>query len=167
VRLEDLIQRYIKCDSVRVRELVQELWSGYGQILRVELTNAPYESIIVKQVDLKGVDSHPRGWDTDNSHKRKLRSYEVEWTWYKEYAHKATRSIIPAFLGSETTSEHKVLLMEDLDVSGYPLKKTNATLSEVKSCLTWLAKFHGKFMGTTPKGLWPIGTYWHLDTRPD
>ena len=26
---------------------------------------------------------------------------------------------------------------------------------------------HAAFMGKQPEGLWEIGTYWHLDTRPD
>jgi len=38
---------------------------------------------------------------------------------------------------------------------------------EVKACLKWLACFHGKFLNVEPKGLWQIGTYWHLATRPD
>ena len=33
--------------------------------------------------------------------------------------------------------------------------------------LSWLAHFHATFMGKNPEGLWKIGTYWHLDTRPD
>ena len=35
------------------------------------------------------------------------------------------------------------------------------------SCLHWLAHFHAKFLNSTGTGLWPQGTYWYLDTRPD
>lgn len=38
---------------------------------------------------------------------------------------------------------------------------------EIRACLSWLAHFHALFLGVTPEGLWPVGTYWHLETRPD
>jgi thiamine kinase-like enzyme len=37
----------------------------------------------------------------------------------------------------------------------------------MKACLKWLANFHATFMGKEPSGLWAVGTYWHLETRPD
>lgn len=34
--------------------------------------------------------------------------------------------------------------------------------------LAWLAQFHARFLGgPLPAGVWPVGTYWHLDTRRD
>lgn len=38
---------------------------------------------------------------------------------------------------------------------------------EIKACLSWLAHFHALFLSVVPEGLWPVGTYWHLETRPD
>ena len=38
---------------------------------------------------------------------------------------------------------------------------------EIRVCLSWLAHFHALFLGLDPEGLWPVGTYWHLETRPD
>ena len=61
---------------------VQSLWSGYGSIERIGLEDANYSSVIVKHVQPES-GSHPRGWNTDLSHQRKLKSYEVETNWYK------------------------------------------------------------------------------------
>ena len=33
-------------------------------------------------------------------------------------------------------------------------------------CLAWLAQFHASYLGKVPDGLWEVGTYWHLATRP-
>ena len=32
--------------------------------------------------------------------------------------------------------------------------------------MAWLAKFHASYLGKSPDGLWEVGTYWHLETRP-
>ena len=56
--------------------------------------------------------------------------------------------------------------MEDLDAAGFPQRGLYDD-SGVESCLTWLAHFHGKFLHKVPTGLWDVGTYWHLETRPD
>jgi len=56
--------------------------------------------------------------------------------------------------------------MEDLDEAGYPLRKSVVTWEEIAACLAWLAKFHASYLGKIPNGLWEVGTYWHLETRP-
>jgi Ser/Thr protein kinase RdoA (MazF antagonist) len=30
----------------------------------------------------------------------------------------------------------------------------------------WLADFQKSYLGESPTGLWPVGSYWHLNTRP-
>jgi thiamine kinase-like enzyme len=59
------------------------------------------------------------------------------------------------------------MVLEDLDSSGYPARKNTVNDAEIQTCLNWLAHFHAIFIGEKPAGLWNIGTYWHLDTRPD
>ncbi|MBT6230121.1 MAG: DUF1679 domain-containing protein, partial [Candidatus Scalindua sp.] len=59
------------------------------------------------------------------------------------------------------------MVFEDLDASGFPVRKSSVFLIEMQVCLKWLANLHALFMGREPAGLWPVGTYWHLDTRPD
>ena len=47
------------------------------------------------------------------------------------------------------------------------MRKSNLSTDEAAGVLRWLACFHAKHLGVKPKGLWKIGTYWHLDTRQD
>ena len=54
---------------------IQSLWSGYGSIVRYGLNDASIQSVVVKHVSLPETVAHPRGWHTDLSHQRKLKSY--------------------------------------------------------------------------------------------
>lgn len=146
-------------------EVIQDLWSGYGKILRIELQNAPLKSVIVKHVQLPKSDNHPQDWNTDIGHQRKLNSYEVETNWYRTYSSQS-KGRLPHCLAIET-HEHEVLMaLEDLDSAGFPLRKTAVTWEEIKPCLAWLAQFHTSYLGQNPTGLWEVGTYWNLETRP-
>ena len=65
---------------------IQSLWSGYGEIVRLELAGSAYPSAVLKHIKLPEVGKHPRGWNTDLSHQRKIFSYRVEAHWYQYYA---------------------------------------------------------------------------------
>jgi thiamine kinase-like enzyme len=69
-------------------------------------------------------------------------------------------------IGSYSEGQNHWIVLEDLNTH-YPLRKYDLNLDEVKVCINWLANFHATFLQREPKGLWPIGTYWHLNTRPD
>ncbi|MCF8059931.1 MAG: ecdysteroid 22-kinase family protein [Bacteriovoracaceae bacterium] len=139
-------------------QLIQELWSGYGELNRVLLDNGP---VILKLINLF---NPPQS--TNIGHSRKKNSYKVETTWYQNYNSSIEGAILPKHIGSGHTEKHQYLILEDLkSKSFYPRSKVN--WSEVKNCLNWLAHFHRTFLGTRPQGLWPIGTYWHLETRPE
>lgn len=149
-------------------ELIQSLWSGYGEILRCELLGSKVSSVVVKLIKPSQNSDHPRGWNTDMSHNRKVKSYEVEEAWYKEWAKKCnSKCRVPQCFAIDTCDDEVVVILEDLNSSGFPARKSYVSSFEVKSCLGWLAEFHSIFMGIKPKSLWEQGTYWHLDTRPD
>lgn len=125
-------------------------------------------SVVVKHVRLPGSHRHPRGWNTDRSHQRKLRSYQVETAWYERYASSCDENCrLPACLAVEQHPEETLMVLEDLDASGFAGRRLRTNVEGMFSCLRWLAHFHARFMGVSPAGLWEVGTYWHLGTRPD
>jgi hypothetical protein len=159
-----LLQR-TGASSLFEKEVIQELWSGYGKIMRVGLVNASVESVVVKHVKLPIYKNHPRGWNTDIGHQRKLKSYKVEAAWYETYSiNSAAR--LPKCLAIETQDDEMLMVLEDLDEAGYPLRKTALIWEEIAQCLAWLAKFHASYLRKVPNGLWEVGSYWHLKTRP-
>ena len=57
--------------SLFEKEMIQELWSGYGKIMRVGLENASVDSVVIKHVQMPIDKNHPRGWNTDIGHQAK------------------------------------------------------------------------------------------------
>mgnify|MGYP000901321099 CR=1 FL=1 len=148
--------------------VIQSLWSGYGSIVRYGLKGAALESVVVKHVSLPEGVAHPRGWNTDLSHQRKLKSYEVETAWYRDWSARCGAGCrVPKCLALESVEHELIIVMEDLDTAGFDVRLTSVGAVEMHACLSWLANFHATFMGAKPTGLWASGTYWHLETRPD
>ena len=149
--------------SVRKGERIQSLWSGYGEIFRVHLTGADVTSAIVKWVQPP---ARLRG--SDASHARKCRSYHVETAWYRTLGKQCDDACrVPVLLDSQVSGYQWQLLLEDLDVAGFPERRHAPKAVEIDRCLAWLAAFHARFLGVAPNGLWKTGTYWHLATRAD
>lgn len=162
------IAALLSVERVDVEETLQTLWSGYGEILRVRCTGGEVESAIVKRIEVPSTVSHPRGWTTERSHARKLRSYQVEQCWYQDWAPLCDeRCRAPCCFGSFEADGVQWIVLEDLDAAGFGLRKEALSFEEAEPCLRWLAAFHAKFLGARPGQLWPVGTYWHLATRPD
>jgi thiamine kinase-like enzyme len=131
-----------------MEELIQNLWQGYGTLKRVSQNGT---TVIKKEIAFP-----------PNPHPRKVKSYQVENYWYQNYNKKIEHAYYPRHI----KSSEGLLVLEDLETLGfYP--KQEVSWDEVKLCLKWLAHFHKSFMNVEPEGLWNIGTYWHLKTRPD
>lgn len=166
--LADFVLRSTGAEAIAGTQVVQELWSGYGQIVRCQLTGSLVESVILKHVRWPDERSHPRGWTTDRSHERKLKSYRIETAWYERFAQSCSNACrVPECLAVEQRSDGVLLLLEDLNAAGFAVRRRSVNDVEINACLSWLANFHATFMGEPPDGLWPVGTYWHLETRPD
>lgn len=169
--MKDHFEKYLldstKAKSCIKTEVIQSLWSGYGEISRYELHDCQIESVVIKHIDLSKVGVHPGGWNTNKSHQRKVKSYQVETIWYEQWSHKCQKECkVPQFLGTYQSGEEQWIILEDLNAH-YPTRRSRIQLNEVKVCLRWLANFHALFLEKKPEGLWKKGTYWHLDTRPD
>ena len=122
----------------------------------------------VKHIKPKGGFDHPRGWGTNLSHQRKLKSYKVESYWYESVAGKCNNHCrVPECYGVYESDEESLIILEDLDAAGFSGRKHSLSEKDLKNCISWLANFHARFMHHSSEGLWEQGTYWHLDTRPD
>ena len=163
-QLENILLSSTNSDSIKKVELIQKLWSGYGSLKRVVFKD---HSVILKLIKFPNETNHPRGWNTDISHERKARSYEVEMSWYQHFNQPIKHAKIPSLIQQgELKGKEKFLILEDITSSGISPKGTIST-TQIKLCLKWLAKFHSHYLNAEPRHLWPIGPYWHLDTRPD
>jgi len=168
MHLPSIIRQATGASDIELIEVIQELWSGYGTIRRYRLIGADREQVVVKHVHFAGQKDHPRGWNTDRSHLRKLRSYAVETAWYAGWSARCEVSCrVPQCLSLQTQNDETLIVLEDLDESGFSGRRDRVSETEIVACLRWLANFHATFMGCEPQGLWQQGTYWHLDTRPD
>ncbi len=166
--LERSIVEATSAQSLGQVEVVQELWGGYGKLQRVAVVGGQVDSVIVKEVQPSQEREHPRGWGTDVGKTRKLRSYQVESQWYENYAMRCSAGCrVPACLFVRSYDGNVCIVMEDLDVSGFARRCQKVGERESKACLAWLAQFHATFLGVEPEGLWQIGTYWNLGTRPE
>lgn len=148
--------------------VIQSLWSGYGQIVRLGLSGGAHPSVVLKHIKLPDAGKHPRGWNTGLSHQRKIRSYQVEAHWYQHYAAQCSSDcMVPVCLAVNAEACETILVLTDLDVVGFDLRKNSVEIHDIHACLDWLANFHATFLDSEADGLWECGTYWHLDTRPD
>lgn len=147
-------------------EEVQELWSGYGKILRYGLSGSDMMSVIVKNVCLPERSGQSKVKNI--SFERKLKSYKVEMAFYENWSQRCGDGCrIPKHYALEWQNNEFLMVFEDLDTAGFNRRMRSVGWKEMQLCLRWLANFHATFMGEKPEKLWSKGTYWHLDTRSD
>jgi hypothetical protein len=164
---KDYLLKTTQSSTCEETEIIQSLWSDYGRISRYQLDDLPLNTVVVKFIALNQSTEHPKGWNTDYSHNRKVKSYQVETHWYKKWNHLCLPNCrVPKFIGSFSKGKDQWIILEDLNAN-FPVRKHQLEFSEVKVCLKWLANFHVTFLNHNPSGLWKVGTYWHLKTRPD
>ncbi len=72
--LEQVILRLTGARELHKLADIQTLWSGYGMISRYQLVGTDRHRVVVKQIALHQPSQHPRGWNSDLSHQRKVQS---------------------------------------------------------------------------------------------
>ncbi len=165
---QDFVLHSTRASAISSQHVIQTLWSGYGEVVRVELVGTDLSSAVLKYIVLPSEAVHPRGWNTDRSHARKIKSYAVEMHWYRDWSERCgQRCRVAQCYAATAAVDESVIVLEDLNAAGFPQRKSDLDRQGVKLCLSWLANFHATFMGARPEGLWQTGTYWHLETRPD
>jgi hypothetical protein len=171
-RIHDAVLSVWPNATVTQLDTLQSLWSNYGAVVRVHLQHAfcngaALNSVVAKVISPPENATHPRGWHSQASQQRKLRSYQVERHFYQRYANACSDSHrVPYCFGSDGSGGDVVLLLEDLDI-GYPRREDRLDTASVRHCLQWLASFHAHFLGTSDAELWERGGYWYLATRSD
>jgi len=150
-------------NSVNLQEVITSLWSGCGEIARYKLDE---KSCVVKSINVPKHIEHPRIKQSQFAINRKQQSYEVEFTWYRDYS-----SLLPVqsrALECFNTINYKqlfALVFADFKEHGYD----NATCcpEHILAIIKWLAYLHAFNLDSQADGLWQQGNYWHLSTRPD
>lgn len=167
-KLKSFILSHLKAKDIIKIDEIQTLWSGYGSIIRYKLVDGEHSTIVVKHISMSKSENHPKGWNTDISHNRKLESYQVESCFYDKWTYNSDSfARIPICYGIYNDGDEIFILLEDLDASGFYIRKSVVSDMELKNCISWLANFHAMHMSANPVGLWKIGTYWNLETRPE
>lgn len=175
---EIFIKRHCRALDVQRTEVIQSLWSGYGEIARYQLKASALgevSSLIAKHCRIPSVAEHPRGWQSAHAHQRKVTSYAVEQYGYQHYLNQPyNRARVARCYGAfvDEVSHERLLLLEDLRAAGFTLDYDETNRDHLLACIDWLANFHGSFIVDSPakdwpQGLWQKGTYWHLDTRQE
>ena len=135
--------------SIEESTIIQPLWSGYGQIVRLELSGGSHSSVVVKHIKIPADSIHPRGWNTSLSHQRKVRSYQVEAHWYQHYAARCEHNcVVPVCLAVKTHENETILVLTDLDAAGFTVRKNDVEIQDIHACLDWLASFHATFLNS-------------------
>lgn len=160
--LTKIIQTHKLGTTILSHITIQDLWSGYGKLLRVKTDEAQF---IIKLIETPAKIEHPKGWSSEFAHKRKLKSYQVEMDFYAHYSSHKALAYTPNYIAHYYSDDLQYLVLEDLSALSFESKK-EISESEINKCIKWLANFHYTYLRVAPKNLWEVGTYWHLDTRP-
>ena len=121
--LEDKLRRALGAERVVLGRKLQTLWDGYGEIRRAALEGLPLaggmpESAVVKLVQPRSASGKTPA--ELRSHRRKLRSYDVEQQFYRRFASRCGAGCrVARPLHLERSGDGWLFVLEDLHWSDY------------------------------------------------
>ncbi len=170
IDIESRICRATGAQRCELGAVIEQLWSGYGVIQKATLYAENVTPVVVKHIDLSQPHANRHQWQGPVSHQRKIKSYTVEVEFYRSFSHRCgPEARVPSVLGASPLEKGEgwVIVLEDLDAAGFGGRRSKVKTNDIRYCLQWLANFHATFLHDSAIGLWEVGTYWHLATRPD
>ena len=159
------------------------LWAGMGHIYEVSI-DVPERRKLIRNRRLrfivKRVTPPPRK-RRDAGDERKAASYVIESNFYEHMAtalieNRGLRMPFPYHVERSDDDDDRVTIcMSFLDGSPAPRHSVVDDDGRVRAVLSWLATLHAATWSSVVdhdllierKIIQPIGSYWHLDTRPD
>lgn len=168
INIEKVILSITNATRISSKEVIQELWSGYGEIIRYRLEGSSVSSLVVKHINLSPTKSHPRGWNTNTSHERKVKSYQNEVVWYRLFAGNLVGYLnMPALIDCIEQGQETLLILSDASTIGFERIDDSISIEQLKLCISWIANLHAKTLNHKNSNLWKKGSYWDLSTRKD
>lgn len=158
----------ITSSDLNVKSLCR-LWAGMGHLYLVTHTNQNPSSFVIKYITPPALAKQSFG------DRRKAISYDVEANFYENLAQDLVNSHclhLPTPLHVEHNENHKgrqiIICMSYIEDKPKRLRDKEY----IQAVLEWLATLHASYWGMADEivkkvGLQPMGSYWHLATRPD
>ena len=132
-QLAEQIRKGVSAERVELGARIQSLWGGYGELRRVELFGARAVSAVLKSVAPPPEREFAQSAAKLRSHRRKLRSYEVELAFYRGFAKACDAACrVPELLHGEARQDRFLFVLSDLDAAGFPTRRTRCDEREVK-----------------------------------
>ena len=134
------------------------LWAGMGNIYEVECPSSVQKTLIIKYI-------HPRfakNAKLSLGDQRKWDSYHVEANFYEHHAEHLIKMGVP-LPPPYKVERHDTTIIICMGA----LPEADYYSNQNEGVMKWLARFHAATWNKSSEGaVQPVGSYWHLDTRP-
>jgi len=168
-RSEEIMEKVAtRTMKLRVEQLCR-LWAGMGSVYKISVGNVA--EFVVKHV------TPPMPAEQSFGDRRKSKSYQVEANFYQHVATEMTNKSPSCLLMPTPYKVEYGPKPDEMTICMAYLQGSCINIGSKKDLLgtlKWLAHFHAVYWGASAidelverVGLQEIGSYWHLDTRPD